>query len=134
MACCLVALDKRPGVRPVGIGETLFRALAKLIMRSAGDQAKTACSNLQLCACLVAGIEGDTHAVGQRILARVRERREGTEDEAAAETEEEEEEDESGGVVQAINNLSIETGKTEEEAADGLEEALGMEAEKDVGS
>ena len=37
MACRLVALDKRPGVRPVGIGETLRRALAKLVMRSAGE-------------------------------------------------------------------------------------------------
>ena len=42
MACCLVALDKRPGVRPVGIGQTIRRALAKLVMRAAGDQAKTA--------------------------------------------------------------------------------------------
>ena len=56
MACCLVALDKRPGVRPVGIGETIRRALAKLVMRAAGDQAKTACGNLQLCAGLEAGI------------------------------------------------------------------------------
>ena len=50
MACCLVALDKRPGVRPVGIGETLRRALDKLVMKADGDQAKTACGNLQLCA------------------------------------------------------------------------------------
>ena len=57
MACHLVALDKRPGVRPVGIGETLHRALAKLVMRAAGDQAKMACGNLQLCAGLEAGIE-----------------------------------------------------------------------------
>ena len=42
MPCSLVALDKRPGVRPVGIGETLRRALAKLVMRAAGEQAKTA--------------------------------------------------------------------------------------------
>ena len=46
MACCLVALDKRPGVRPVQIGDTLRRDLAKLIMRAAGDQAKMACGNL----------------------------------------------------------------------------------------
>ena len=56
MACCLVALDKRPGVRPVGIGETLRRALAKLVRSAAGDQAKTVCVNLQLCARLEAGI------------------------------------------------------------------------------
>ena len=66
MAFRLVALDKRPGVRPVGIGETLRRALAKLVMRAAGEQAKMACGNLQLCAGLKAGIEGETHAVGQR--------------------------------------------------------------------
>ena len=46
MACRLVALDKRPGVRPVGIGETLRWALAKIVMRASGDQAKTVCGNL----------------------------------------------------------------------------------------
>ena len=66
IACCLVVLDKSLGVRPVGKGETLRQALAKLIMRAAGDQAKTACGNLKLFAGLEAGIEGATHAVGQR--------------------------------------------------------------------
>ena len=56
MACRLVAIDKRPGVRPVGIGETLRRALAKLVMRSAEDQANTSCGNLWLCTGLKAGI------------------------------------------------------------------------------
>ena len=68
MACCLLSLDKQPGVRPVGIGEALRRALAKLVMRAAGYQAKTACGNLQLCAGLKAGTEGATHAVGHRRL------------------------------------------------------------------
>ena len=74
MACRLVSLDKRPGVRPVDIGETLRRALTKLVMRAAGDQAKTACGNLQLCAGIKAGIEGATHAIGQRRVERVRAR------------------------------------------------------------
>ena len=59
----------------MGIGETLRRALAKLVMRAAGEQAKTACGNLQLCAGLKASIEGATHAVGQRRVERVRARR-----------------------------------------------------------
>ena len=73
----------------MGIGETLRRALAKLVMKAAGDQAKTACGNLQMCAGLEAGIEGATHAVGQRRLERVRNRR--RDEEEAGNSEEEEE-------------------------------------------
>ena len=75
MACRILALDKMSGVRPVGIGETLFRALAKLVIRAAGDQVKIACGNLQLCAGLEASIEGATRYVGQRRLDRLKARR-----------------------------------------------------------
>ena len=40
----------------MGIGETLLWSLVKLVMRESGDQEKMACSNLQLCAGLEAGI------------------------------------------------------------------------------
>ena len=56
MTCHLVVLDKRPGMGYVGIGETLRRALAELVMRAAGEQAKTACGNIQLCTGFEAGI------------------------------------------------------------------------------
>ena len=62
-------------MRPVGTGETLCQAVAKLVMRAAEEQAKTACGNRQLCAGLEAGIEGATHAVGQRRIERVLARR-----------------------------------------------------------
>ena len=68
MACRLVALDKQPGVRPVGIGETPGQALAKIVVRASGDQMKTVCGNLQLCAGLKVGIKGATHDVSQRRL------------------------------------------------------------------
>ena len=70
MEFCLVVLDKRTGVRPAGIGETLRRSLDKLFMRAAGDQAKTVCGNMQLCVGLEAGIEGETHTVRQRKVER----------------------------------------------------------------
>ena len=129
MACRLVAIDKRPGVHPMGIGETLRQALTKLVMRAAGDQAKTACGKLQLCAGLKAVIEGATHAVGQHILERVRGKR--LEEEAEEYAEEEEE---SGCVLARINNLTIKTARKEEEAAEQLTAALKMEVEEDRGS
>ena len=58
MDFCLVVLDKRLGVRPVGIRKTIRRDLAKLIMRTAGDHEKTACDNINLCAGFEAVIEG----------------------------------------------------------------------------
>ena len=54
------------GVCPVGIRETLYRAISKLVMRAVGYQANTACGSLQLCAGIEARIEGGTHAVVQR--------------------------------------------------------------------
>ena len=58
----------------MGIGETLLLDLDKLVMRAVGDQAKTACGNIHLCAGLEAGREGETHAVVLRILERSRAR------------------------------------------------------------
>ena len=106
----------------MGIGETLRRALDKLVMREAGDQAKTACGNFQLCAGLEAGIEGETHAVGRRRLERTKLIR-SVEEAVSVEDEEEEREN----VVECLNNITIETEEKEEEAEESLETALGME-------
>ena len=82
------------------------------------------CGNLQLCAGLNAGTEGAAHAVRQRKLERVRGRQNSEEVEAS------DEEEESGGVADVVGNLTIETAGTEEEAAENLEVALGMEIEE----
>jgi hypothetical protein len=63
MANRLVALDKEPGTRPVGIGESYRRLWAKCLLKAAGAQATAACGNYNLCAGLQAGIEGAVHAV-----------------------------------------------------------------------
>ena len=107
MACRLIALDKRPWVRPVGIGEMLRRAIAKLVIRTAGDQAKAVCGSLQLCAGLLTGVEGVTHAVAQRQQerhaqepgGRADEGPEGSEDESAVATSGTEKEGEAATVV-----------------------------------
>ena len=66
MACHVVAMDKRPVVRTVGIGEKICRAIAKFVMRAVVDQAKKACGSLQICAGLEDGIERATHALLKR--------------------------------------------------------------------
>ena len=121
MACSIVVLDKSPGVHPVGIGETLRQALDKLVMRAAGDQAKTVCGKLQLCAGLEASIEGDKHAIGQRIIERLIARWCEVKESGAHN-----EEEESGGVAARLNNLIIEMTGTEEEAAEIFTEVQDM--------
>ena len=39
----LIALDKQPGIRPVGVGETWRRFMAKCLLKVAGPEAKAAC-------------------------------------------------------------------------------------------
>lgn len=59
----IIALDKCPGVSPVGIGETVFRLLAKCVLLVAGEEATASCGVHQLCGGLEAGIEGGIHAM-----------------------------------------------------------------------
>ena len=54
MGCRLAALDKCPGVRPLGIGEIWRRGISKCALNVCGDDAKAACGSTQLCAGLEA--------------------------------------------------------------------------------
>ena len=105
------------------IGEMLRWALTKLIMRAAGGQAKKACGNLQLCAGLEAGIQGATHAVGQKRIERKIQIRSNEEARRPGEEEEEDEEEEA-------ERLTVEKKGTYEEMAEILVAALDMEVEE----
>jgi hypothetical protein len=63
MAGRLLAIDKFPGIRPIEIGETWWRAISKCILHVAGKDNKEACGIDQLCAGLESGIEGAIQAI-----------------------------------------------------------------------
>ena len=55
--CRLIALDKNPGVRPIGIGETSRRIIAKAVLYVVKQDVMDAAGCLQLCAGQRAGCE-----------------------------------------------------------------------------
>lgn len=59
----LIALDKCPGVQPIGIGETSRRIIGKAILAVAKCNIQEAAGALQLCAGQVAGSEAAIHAM-----------------------------------------------------------------------
>ena len=63
MSFRLIALDKQPGIRPVGVGETWRRMMLKCLLRVAGPESKAACGATQLAGELEAGIEGSIHVM-----------------------------------------------------------------------
>ena len=63
VACRLIPLDKKPGVRPIGIGEAMRRILGKAILRLTNQDIKEAVGSLQLCAGQENGIEAAIHAM-----------------------------------------------------------------------
>ncbi|XP_076042251.1 uncharacterized protein LOC143026133 [Oratosquilla oratoria] len=62
-ACRLIPLDKKPGCRPIGIGEVLRIIIGKAIMEVAKDEVRVAAGNLQVCAGQQAGSEAAVHAM-----------------------------------------------------------------------
>ena len=59
----LITLDKQPGIRPVGVGETWRQMMAKCLLRVAGPEAKAACGTNQLVGQVEAGIESAIHVM-----------------------------------------------------------------------
>ena len=62
-SCRLIALDKQPEVRPIGIGETLRRLLGKAVADLTGDDLAYAFGSEQLAGGVSCGIEGSIHGL-----------------------------------------------------------------------
>jgi len=70
VASRLIALDKCPGVRPIGIGETLHRMIGKAVCVATRLDAALICGYDQLCVGLQAvGIEGAIHCMNELFSA-----------------------------------------------------------------
>ena len=65
VACRLIALDKCPGVRPIGVGETVRRIIGKVIARVINNDIQEAAGPLQVCAGHLLGCEATVHAMHQ---------------------------------------------------------------------
>ena len=59
----LIALDKCPGVRPIGIGDTARRIIAKAALTIVKDDILDTAGAVQMCAGQIAGREAASHSV-----------------------------------------------------------------------
>ena len=63
VACRLIALDKCPGVRPIGVGETVRRVIGKSIATALRSEIQQAAGPLQVCAGHLSGCEAAVHSM-----------------------------------------------------------------------
>ena len=63
MSSRLIALDKCPGVHPVGMSETLRRIVGKTVCMATCVDIEDLCGTDQLCGGIRSGIEGVIHAM-----------------------------------------------------------------------
>ena len=62
-SCRFIALDKQPGVRPIGIGETLRRLTGKALAYLTGDDSAYAFGSEQHTWGVPCAIEGSIHGL-----------------------------------------------------------------------
>ena len=65
----LIPLDKKPGVRPIGVGEVLRRIIGRCIARCVSADLKHLGSNIQLCLGQKCGIEHAVHTLREEFDA-----------------------------------------------------------------
>ena len=65
IACHLIALDKCPGRRPIGIGEVAWRNIGRAIISIIKDDIQAVTGTVQLCAGQDSGCEAAVHAMRQ---------------------------------------------------------------------
>ena len=65
IGCRLIPLDKKPGVRPIGVCETARRIIGKTIASVLRHEIRAAAGPLQMCAGQPAGCEAATHALAR---------------------------------------------------------------------
>ena len=65
----LIALDMSPGIRPIGVGETLRRIISKTVCLLTQDNAECKLGSSQLCAGLKCGTEEAIHAANDLFQA-----------------------------------------------------------------
>lgn len=63
LACRLIPLDKKPGLRPIGVGEVLRRVCGKAVMKVVKKDVMKSCSEVQMCAGHAAGSEAVIHSM-----------------------------------------------------------------------
>lgn len=62
LACCLIALDKHPGVHLIGICDTDCRMIAKAVLSIAAPDIQDASDCLQMCCGQISGIKAAVYA------------------------------------------------------------------------
>ena len=63
MSSRLIAIDKQPGVRPVGVGETWHHIFSNIVLKVTVTEENMAFHDDQMCAGLKAIIDGKIHGV-----------------------------------------------------------------------
>ena len=70
LASRLIALDKNPGVRPIGIGDTARRIITKAVLTIISTDIQEATGCRQLCGGQISGIEAAVHAARSAFESR----------------------------------------------------------------